>query len=98
MSPVSPSGNHHIADLVDGAGERLPGVRARVARLLHPQLEQRAVVVDDRAGLERVFLISFQGDPVRRVVGEELEPGLELLGVQQSGLVVEKLFDTHWDM
>ena len=91
-------GYHHVAHLMHGAGEGLPGVRARVARLLHSQLEQRAVVVDDRAGLERVFLISLQGNPVRRVVGEELEPGLELLGIQQSGLVVEKLFNAHWDL
>src|SRR5437016_2386402 len=38
---------HHVADLVHGAGERQPRVRAGMTDLFHPQLEQRAVVVDD---------------------------------------------------
>src|SRR5213082_518020 len=39
---------HHVADLVHGARERLARMRARMAELLYAQLEERAVVVDDR--------------------------------------------------
>src|SRR5258706_9829958 len=40
--------DHHVAHLMNRARERRPGVRARVAVLLDAQLEQRAVVVDER--------------------------------------------------
>jgi glutamyl-tRNA synthetase len=75
--------------------DELEKMRARMARLLHAQFEQRAVIVDDRAGLERVLLISFQWNPVRRVVGEKLEPSLELLRIEQAGFMVEKLLNVH---
>src|SRR5262245_1000 len=45
-----------VADLVHGAWQWRPRVGARMAELLHPQLEQRAVVVDQRGGLLRVLL------------------------------------------
>jgi len=89
---------------MDGARERLPGMRARMARLLHAQLEKRAVVADDRARLERVLLVALERQPVGGVVGEEIEPRLELAGVEQPCFVkqellqLQKLLDVHCDM
>src|SRR3954468_17436305 len=64
----------HIADLMHRARQRLPRMRARMADLLDPQLEQRAVVVDDRRGLERILLIALERHPVGCVRGKKLEP------------------------
>src|SRR5438477_904303 len=86
---------HHVADLVDGAGERQPRVRARVADLLYPQLEQRAVVVDDRGSLVRILLLALERHPVRRILAEEREPLLVALRVQQPRLVIQELLRRH---
>src|SRR5688572_25400833 len=85
----------HVSHLMYGACEGQTGVRARMARLLHAQLEQRAVVVDDRAGLERILLLALERHPVGGVLGEELEPGLELLRVEEARLVIQKLLGVH---
>ena len=87
---------HDVADLVHRPRERLARMRARMARLLHAQLEQGAVVVDDRGGLERLALVLFQRNPVGGVVGEELEPRLELLRVEQPRLVIQELLRAHF--
>src|SRR5262249_45659332 len=75
--------------------ERLAGMRARVARLPDAQLEERAVVVDDGGRLERVLLVLLQGNPIGRIVGEELQPLLVALGVEEPGLVIQELLRTH---
>ena len=80
--------DHDVGHLVHRASERLPRVRARMTRLLYAQLEQRAIVVDERARLERVLLVALERQPVGRVVGKEIEPGLELPGVEETRLVI----------
>ena len=80
---------------MDGARKGQPRVSARVARLLHAQLEQRAVVVNERAGLDRILLAVLERQPVGRVRREQLEPGLVLLRVEQARFVIEELLDVH---
>ena len=87
--------DENIAHLVHGARQRQTRVRPGVARLLHAQPEERAVVVDDRAGFEGVLLLALERHPVGRVVGEQLQPGLVLLRVEKARLVVEKLLNVH---
>ena len=60
--------DHDVGHLVHRASERLARVRARMTRLLYAQLEQRAIVVDEQARLERVFLMALERQPVGRVV------------------------------
>src|SRR3954462_7899859 len=88
-------GGDHVADLMHGPRQRLARMRARMAQLLHAQLEQRAVVVDDRRGLERVLLSVLERHPVGRILREEREPFLVALLVQQPGLVIEELLRRH---
>src|SRR5438067_7553925 len=73
---VRPSELHDVGRLVHRARERLARMRARMAQLLYAQLEQRAVVVDDRRGLVRVLLPLLERHPVGRIVGEQREPVL----------------------
>ena len=72
-------------------------MRARMAQLLYAQLEQRAVVVDDRRGLVRVFLALLERHPVGRIVGEEREPVLVALRVEEPRFVIEELLRRHYD-
>ena len=82
-----------VADLVHGARSGRPRVGAWMLELTHADLEQPPVVVDDRRGGQRVGLIGLQRNPVRRVVGEELEPLMEPAVVEQPGLAIEKRLD-----
>src|SRR6266850_2939719 len=85
----------NIAHLMHGARQRLTRVRARMPDLLHAQLEERAVVVDDRRGLVRILLAVLERHPVGRVLREELEPLLVALRVQQPCLVIQELLRRH---
>ena len=87
--------DENIAHLVHGARQGQARVGTGVARLLHAQPEERAVVVDDRACFEGVLLLALERHPVGRVVGEQLQPSLVLLCVEQARLVVEKLLNVH---
>src|SRR4051812_19901500 len=86
---------HHVSHLVHGARDGLACVCARMPDLLHAQLEERAVVVDDRRRLVRVLLSVLERHPVRRIFREELEPLLVLLRVEQPRLVIQELLRRH---
>src|SRR5512138_432706 len=59
--------NENVSYLVNRARHRLARVRARMADLLHAQLEQRAVVVDDGRRLDAVLLVALERYPVDRI-------------------------------
>src|SRR5262245_14829055 len=86
---------YDVTDLVDRARQRRPRVRARMAELLDPQLEQRAVVVDQRGSLARVLLPLLERHPVGRVLGEQREPLLVLLGIEEARFMMEELLRRH---
>src|SRR5262245_52576470 len=68
-------------------------MRARMARLLDAQLEERLVVVDDRTRVLGIALALFEREPISRVVGKQLEPVLVALRVEEPGFVVQELLD-----
>src|SRR5437763_3373316 len=86
---------HHVSYLVHSARERLARVRPRMPDLLHAQLEERAVIVNDRRGLVRVLLPVLERQPVAGVLGKELQPFLVAVQVQQPRLVIQELLRRH---
>src|SRR6185503_15962476 len=87
--------DHDVADLVHGARQRRARVRAGMAHLPDAQLEQRAVVVDQRRGLLRILLALLERHPVGRVPGEEREPVLVALRIEEVRLVIQELLRRH---
>src|SRR4029453_2324470 len=82
-----------IGDLVHRTRSRRPGVGSRVLELADADLEQPAIVVDDRRRGQRVRLARLKRNPVRRVIGEEAEPLVEPPVIEQPRLVVQELLD-----
>ena len=80
-----------VADHAAGARARLLRIHARAGEAPHAGLEQAAVVIDQRNGLDRIGLIGLARHPVPGFRREQREPVVELAVVEQARLMQQEL-------